>query len=238
MTTASGNANAILLDDGAKGLTVDGTTITMSATSNGNAIENKAGIAGIQLSDTTINVGNGIGVHSGASMAQTNTGTINVVGNGTGILFENIDGSQTIQSLDMSNSKNLVINVTQAGGRGIATNTSADLKTGASVNILDENGGAALIVKGSTQHVEQSGELTSLSIISPVVDINNGSVHSFINYGTINAIDKEHTALAYSNGNGVHFTNTTGAAIRGKVDLLSGNNTVILESGSTGNEVA
>lgn len=236
VTTASGNAHAILLDDGAMGLTVDGTTITMSATSNGNAIENKAGIAGIQLSDTTINVGNGIGVHSGASMAQTNTGTINVVGNGTGILFENIDGSQTIQSLDMSNSKNLVINVTQAGGRGIVTNTSADLKTGASVNILDENGGAALIVKGSTQHVEQSGELTSLSIISPVVDINNGSVHSFINYGTINAIDKEHTALAYSNGNGVHFTNTTGAAIRGKVDLLSGNNTVILESGSTGDD--
>lgn len=236
ITTAAGNAHGILLDDGAKGLTIDGTTITMSDTGSGSAIENKANIAGIQLSNTTINVGNGIGVHTGASMAQTNSGTVNVTGSGTGILFENIDGSQTDQTLDMSDSKDLVINVQQAGGKGIVTNASSDLKTGVSVNVLNSAGGAALIVKGSTQKVEQSGKLTSESTTDAVVDINNGSVSEFVNRGDILALNASLKAVETTRGSGVQFTNANGGNIIGQVNLLTGNNVVTLESGSTGTD--
>jgi len=236
ITQAAGSAHGILLDTGAKGLTVDGTTITMSDTGSGSAIENKANIVGIQLKDTTINVGNGIGVHTGASMAQTNSGTINVTGSGTGILFENIDGSQTDQVLDMSDSEDLVINVQQAGGKGIMTNASSDLKTGASVNVLDAAGGAALIVKGSTQKVEQSGKLTSKSTTDAVVDINNGSVSEFVNHGDILALNASQKAVETTSGSGVQFTNANGGNIIGQVNLLTGNNVVTLESGSTGTD--
>ncbi|MEG2734512.1 MAG: autotransporter outer membrane beta-barrel domain-containing protein [Hafnia sp.] len=236
ITQAAGSAHGILLDTGAKGLTVDGTTITMSDTGSGSAIENKANIVGIQLKDTTINVGNGIGVHTGASMAQTNSGTINVTGSGTGILFENIDVSQTDQTLDMSDSKDLVVNVQQAGGKGIVTNASSELKTGVSVNVLDSAGGAALIVKGSTQKVEQSGKLTSKSTTDAVVDINNGSVSEFVNRGDILALNASQVAIETISGSGVQFTNAHSGNITGQVNLLTGNNVVTLESGSTGTD--
>ena len=41
-TTADGTAHAILLASGAKGLVVDGATITMAAGGSGNAIENQS----------------------------------------------------------------------------------------------------------------------------------------------------------------------------------------------------
>ena len=236
ITKAEGSAHGVLLDTGAKGLTVDGATISMSETGSGNAIENKANIFGIQLKDTTINVGNGIGVHTGSSMAKTNSGTINVTGSGTGILFENIDGSQTDQTLDMSDSMNLVINVQQASGKGIVTHASSDLKTGVSVNVLDSAGGAALQVKGSTKKVEQSGKLTSKSTTQAVVDINNGSMSEFVNRGDIFAVDPSQKAVETNSGSGLQFTNAKGGNILGQVNLLAGNNVVVLESGSTGTD--
>ena len=236
-TTADGTAHAILLASGAKGLVVDGATITMSASGNGNAIENQANIVGIQLKETKITVGNGIGVHTGASMAQTNSGTINVNGSGTGILFENIDGSQTDQTLDMSDSRDLVINVQQAGGKGIVANSSADLKTGASVNVLDSDGAEGLVVGGTTKNIEQSGELTSVSTSHAVVDADNGALENFLNKGVIRALDASQKALEIVKGKGIAFTNAAEASITGMVNLLSGNNTVTLESGSTATDI-
>lgn len=236
-TKAGGTAHGILLDTGAKGLTVDGATILMDAQGSGNGIENKAGIGGIQLKDTTITIGNGVGVHTGASLAQTNSGTININGSGTGILFENVTHeSETDQTLDMSDSKDLVINVNAAQGYGIITNASTDLKTGVSVNVIDQNGNSALVVKGTTKNVEQSGKLTSLSN-KAVVDLNNGKLESFINKGIIQARNANHTALATTSGRGITFTNTSGAKIVGQVNLLKGNNTVILESGSASTDI-
>ncbi|HEM6718312.1 TPA: autotransporter outer membrane beta-barrel domain-containing protein [Citrobacter koseri] len=237
-TRAAGTAHGILLDTGAKGLTVDGATITMDSAGSGNAIENKAAISGIQLKNTTINVGNGVGVHTGASMAQTNSGTININGSGTGILFENVaDGSDTDQTLDMSDSRDLVINVNGAQGNGIITRASTDLKTGASVNVLDSDGKSALVVQGTTKNVEQSGKLISVSDKAAVVDLNNGVLESFINKGDILALDASHTALEMNSGNGITFTNASGANIVGQVNLLNGDNTVILESGSTATDI-
>lgn len=236
-TIAGGTAHAILLDNGAKELIVDGATITMASNGSGNAIENQANISGIQLKNTNITVSNGIGVHSGASLAKTNSGTINVTGSGTGILFENIDGSQTDQTMDMSDSRDLVINVQEAGGKGIVANSSADLKTGASVNVLDSEGGEALIVSGSTKNIEQSGELTSQSTSHAVVNVDNGSLESFLNTGVIRARDASHKALEIVKGEGIAFTNAAKASITGMVNLLSGNNTVTLESGSSATDI-
>lgn len=237
-TRAAGTANGILLDTGAKGLTVDDATISMDETGSGNAIENTAAISGIQLKNTTINVGNGVGVHTGASMAKTNSGTININGSGTGILFENVaDGTDTDQTLDMSDSRDLVINVKGAQGNGIITRASTDLKTGASVNVMDSNGKSALVVEGTTKKVEQFGELTSVSDKAAVVDLNNGVLSSFNNKGDILALDANHIALEMNSGNGITFTNATGANIVGQVNLLTGDNTVILESGSTATDI-
>lgn len=233
-TRAAGSAHAILLDTGAKGLTIDGATIDMDTSGMGNAIENKAGISGIQLNNTIINVGNGIGIHTGASLAQANSGTINANGAGAGLLFENvIDGSVTDQSLDISGSNGLTIRVNSADGHGILTRSSADLKTAATVNVLNKNGNAALTIQGTSKNVEQSGRLTSQSTTSAVVDADNGALESFTNKGEILALNAAQTALEMTKGNGISFTNASGAKIHGQVNLLSGNNTVTLATGST-----
>ncbi|HEN3479207.1 TPA: autotransporter outer membrane beta-barrel domain-containing protein [Yersinia enterocolitica] len=235
-TQAGGTAHGVLLDTGATALTVDGATITMTAGGTGNAIENKAEIAGIQLKNTTLTVGNGAGVRTGASMAAINSGTINVNGSGTGILFANSGDTITDNTLDMSDSAGLVINVNSAAGKGIVTHSSQDLKTGASVNVNDAAGGAALIVNGTTAQVEQSGHLISKSLTSPVVDINNGNVTSFVNSGSIHANSVAQQAVLTNTGNGVAFTNETGGSIIGQVNLLAGNNTVTLMKGSEGTD--
>lgn len=237
VTQAAGKAHGVLLDDGAKGLTVDGATITMDAAGSGSAIENKANVSGIALSDTTINVGNGVGVHTGASLAKTNSGDINVQGGGIGILFENIDGSTTDQTLDLSDSGELTINVQGAGGKGIVANTSADLTTAVNVNVTSDSGGAALTIGGTTKNIEQSGTLTSSSTTSAVVDVTSSELSTFVNKGDILARDADATALVVNSGDGVTFTNASGANIIGQVNLLSGDNTVILESGSTATDV-
>ncbi|WP_145520352.1 autotransporter outer membrane beta-barrel domain-containing protein [Yersinia mollaretii] len=235
-TKAGGTAHGVLLDTDAIALTVDGATITMTPGGSGNAIENKAEIEGIQLKDTTLTVGNGSGVRTGASMAATNSGVINVNGSGTGILFANTGDTITNNTLDMSDSAGLVINVNSADGKGIVTNSSQNLKTGASVNVKNAAGGAALIVSGTTAQVEQSGNLISESLNNPVVDIDNGFVNSFVNSGTIQANSALQQAVITTSGNGVAFTNATDGKIVGKVDLLAGNNTVTLMQGSEGTD--
>ncbi|WP_183272970.1 ESPR-type extended signal peptide-containing protein, partial [Buttiauxella sp. A111] len=237
-TSAAGTAHGVLLDTGATALTVNGATINMSATGSGSAIENKAGVANIALTGTTISVGDGTGVHTGVSMAKTNSGTITVNGSGAGIRFEKVGdgGGTTAQAMDMSDSKNLVITVKSKDGKGLVTNSSADLKTGVSVTVDNVEGGSAVIVNGTTQNIEQSGTLTSTSTISSVVDIDNGTVTTFKNSGTIQAATKDQKAVETLSGNGVTFTNLTDAVIQGYVNLMAGNNTVNLEVGSKGTD--
>jgi len=234
---ADGTAHGVLLSAGAKGLTVKDATIDMTAAGTGNGIENAAEVAGIQLNNTTINVGNGVGVRTAATLADTNSGTINVKGSGTGIYFGHADGSATTGDLDTANSAALTINVSSAAGRGIVTNTSGDVKSGASVNVNDAAGGAALVVGGSTRHVEQSGKLTSKSLNSAVVDVDNGNLSSFINRGDIIANSAAQEAIKVTLGSNINFTNAEHGHIQGKVALGDGNNSVTLEGGSLANDV-
>jgi autotransporter family porin len=234
---AGGTAHGVLLDTGAMGLSVKDATIDMQAGGSGNGIENRAEIAGIKLDNTTINVGDGTGVRTAATLADTNSGTINVEGTGTGIYFGHADGSATIGTLDTSGSRDLVINVNDAAGKGIVTNTSGDVKSGASVNVNDAAGDAALVVGGTTSKVEQSGVLTSKSLTSAVIDVDNGRLTSFINRGDIIANSAAQEAIKVTLGSNIDFTNATGGNIVGRVELSDGNNRVTLEGGSTATDI-
>lgn len=237
-TNAKGSANGVLLDTGAVGLNVEGATIQMDADGTGNGIENTAEITGIKLTDTTINVGKGAGIRTAATLASENSGTIAVNGSGTGILFENKDGSITDGAFDLSESQNLVINVTSAQGKGLVTNTRGAVMSGVSVNINKEQGGAALEIGGTTSRVEQSGSLSSSSLKNAVVDLKSSELDSMINSGSILAKTADQVAVqAASGSSGIAFTNTEGGVIRGKVNLEGGENRVNLEHGSQATDV-
>lgn len=83
------------------GLVIDGAKINVNAAGAvGHGIENRAEIEGIQLTNTTeINVADGIGVRTSASLAKTNSGTINVDGSGIALAFQKADGSETDNNL-------------------------------------------------------------------------------------------------------------------------------------------
>ena len=236
---ASGSAHGILLDSGATGLTVKDATIEMNPVGNGNAIENRAEIADIKLDNTHITVDNGAGVRTAASMDKANSGTITVNGSGTGLLLQNADGTTATGSVDMSASRALVIDVNSANGNGIVANVAGDVKSGASVNVNNAAGGSALKVTGGTSSVEQSGRLVSQSTLSPVVDVDNGSLTSFINSGDIIANSAAQVAMEITSGLvGVHFTNAEGGNIVGQVNLTTASNhTVDLHKGSTATDV-
>lgn len=235
ITQAGGSAHGILLDKGAVALEVKDATITIASTGTGNAIENTAEIADIHLDNTTINVGNGAGVRTSASLAAENSGIITVTGNGTGLKFETATGDMADNAYDMSKSQDLVINVTSAHGKGMTTNTTGSIKTGISVNIEDAAGGSALVVGGESKEVDQSGNLVSQST-QQVVDINNGYTSDFINSGTIASRNSDARVMTVDKQS-VNFTNSQGGILAGKVDLLEGDNTVTLEHGSQANSI-
>ncbi|HGX0428208.1 TPA: autotransporter outer membrane beta-barrel domain-containing protein, partial [Escherichia coli] len=193
------NAHGILLDTGAVGLVIDGAKINVNAAGAvGHGIENRAEIEGIQLTNTTeINVADGIGVRTSASLAKTNSGTINVDGSGIALAFQKADGSETDNNLDMSDSAGLVINLKGTGGTGIFANTKdgAVVKSGASVNVTQADGGSALVVNNAASEVVQSGNLISASLSHAVVDASKAQ--SFTNKGQIKAASATGTAMAF-----------------------------------------
>lgn len=211
------NAHGILLDTGAVGLVIDGAKINVNAAGAvGHGIENRAEIEGIQLTNTTeINVADGIGVRTSASLAKTNSGTINVDGSGIALAFQKADGSETDNNLDMSDSAGLVINLKGTGGTGIFANTKdgAVVKSGASVNVTQADGGSALVVNNAASEVVQSGNLISASLSHAVVDASKAQ--SFTNKGQIKAASATGTAMAFDDAVNTTVLNDSGAEIQG-----------------------
>ncbi|WP_027275843.1 autotransporter-associated beta strand repeat-containing protein, partial [Leminorella grimontii] len=236
---AKGSADGILLDSGATGLNVADTVIDMSdASSSGIGIHNVAGIAGIQLSNTDINVGGtGIGIKTGATLAKTNSGTINVT-DGTGILYLNEDGSGLASDIDFSDSRDLTINV---AGSGIGVKATLDgndrvVNTGVSVNVNGATGGSAIDVSGA-KTVSNSGNLVSQSTVATGNVLNVHDADTIANSGTITASDAELAAIAMSNTGNKTFTNI--GDITGSLDFTSGDNRINLTGGTlTGNIAA
>uniref|UniRef100_UPI002483E48D ESPR domain-containing protein n=1 Tax=Budvicia diplopodorum TaxID=1119056 RepID=UPI002483E48D len=225
-----GTAHGVLLDTGAKGLIIAGAKINVNAAgATGNGVENKAEIAGLQLTGTTqINVANGKGIRTAATLAQTNSGTINVNGSGTGLAFETATGGvvANIATLDMSDSTALVINLNGVGGTGILANTADDatVKSGASVNVAQANGGSALVVNNSAASVIQSGNLNSSSTTAAVVRAEKAK--NFTNTGKIIANSVTAEAMSFDGSINTVVLNDTGAAIQGVIAMNGGNNNV------------
>ncbi|WP_071825889.1 autotransporter outer membrane beta-barrel domain-containing protein [Phytobacter massiliensis] len=234
---ARGTADGILLDTGALSLNVADTFIDLSdASSTGIGIHNVAGIEGITLDNTRIDVGgNGIGIKTGATLAKNNSGTINV-NNGTGILVQNENGSAAATSLDISDSAALTINVTGSGTGIKATLDSNDrtLKSNANVNINSATGGPAIDVSGA-KTVNNAGKLISQSTVAggSVMDVHEAATIS--NSGTIQAASADLTAIAMSNSGDKTFTNS--GNIVGKMDFASGDNTINLNAGTVDGDI-
>lgn len=223
---ANGSADGILLSAGAKGLHVSGTTIDMSG-STGVGIHNVAGVTDISLTDSTLTINNGVGIHTGAVLAQANSGQINVTG-GTGILFSNMDGTATDNDLDLSDSAGLMINVSAAGGKGIVANVSGpgrQVDSAVSININHAAGGSALDVSGA-QSLNQTGNL--LSLAGDVVRADSAT--TITNTGRIQAGSRTLNAIVMNGNLDKTFTNS--GSITGQLDLGGGRNTVTLTDGS------
>ncbi|WP_392564864.1 autotransporter outer membrane beta-barrel domain-containing protein [Orbus wheelerorum] len=229
---ASGTADGILLSDGALSLNVANTIIDMSdASASGIGIHNVAGIEGISLDNTHIKLGGtGIGIKTGASLANNNSGQIDVT-DGTGILYLNEDSSAVAADLDFSDSADLVINVS---GQGVGVKATLDgqnraVNTGTSVNVLSTAGGSAIDV-ANVKTVTNSGKLTSQSTVLGGNVLNVHDAETINNSGIIKATLNSLTAIAMSNAGNKTLTNT--GDITGALDFATGDNTINLTGGT------
>ncbi len=230
-----GSAHGVLIDPGAVALNVTGAHINVGATgASGHGIENAGEIAGLKLTNTTIDVMNGVGVRTAAPLDPTNSGTINVLGSGTGILIQEAGGSTTTNALDLSGSSGLTINVTGAGGSGLYADSTGTVNTAITVHVTNAAGGSALSVGDAVTTVINSGELTSTSTVAPTVDANG--VTSFTNTasGSISAAPGSEALLF----DGQATTLTNAGSITGLVDLGAGDNVLINTGLITGDVTA
>ncbi|WP_298562745.1 autotransporter outer membrane beta-barrel domain-containing protein [uncultured Phascolarctobacterium sp.] len=257
LTQADKSAHAILIDAGSSqsAVTLDGAKLKVTGTGSG--IENAGNATNITLKNTAeIEVNNGAGIHSAIGFSPSSgsqSGVINVEGNGTGILFENMDGSMTDNAITFTQAKDLVVNVKGAKGKGIVANTSKAVNTTGSVNVINANGNAALEVNGTTGKVDQGGNLHSAAQ-ERIVKLSS-TVSSFTNSGdmlfgsfTQNgdsytfAAEKatDRIAVEKTGTTTINFTNTNSGKINGVVRLTAANGTqgniVTLNAGSQGNE--
>lgn len=254
LTQADGTAHGILVAAGSSGSAVEMNGAKISVTGTGSGIENVGNATKITLKQAAITVKDGAGIHSAVGFTPSSgsqSGVINVEGNGTGILFENMNGSMTDNAITFTQAKDLVVNVKGANGKGIVANTSKAVNTTGSVNVINANGNAALEVKGTTGKVDQGGNLHSAAQ-ERIVKLSS-TVSSFTNSGemlfgsfTQNgdnytfAAEKatDRIAVEKTGTTTINFTNS--GKINGVVRLTAANGTqgniVTLTAGSQGNE--
>ena len=229
-----GSAHAVLVSAGATALNVQGARLVANATgATGNGIENAGEISGIQLLNTTIDVADGFGLRTAATISATNSGTINVSGSGAGIAFQAADGSQIATSLDLSDSQGLTIRATGAGGRGVVANTTGVVNTAVNVSIQHTAGGSALVLGDGVTTVVNGGVLRSNSRTAPTVATNKVTHFTNSATGEVNAPNGGGTALSFDDQS---TTLVNVGRIAGLVDLGAGNN-VLQNTGTIDGEV-
>lgn len=272
ITRAQGTAHGILVN-GASQIVLDSATLDLfgdgtTTFSTGNGIENRSALSNIQfINGAKIDVKDGYGIHSSVGFSQSvgslTAGTINVFGQGTGIRFENIDPlsgdvlGTTNNSINNTGYEKVVINVYENTGHGIYVDSSKNVNTSASVNIISNTGHSALEIKGSTSTASQSGNLHSANKNDVIVDLNNGSMTKFTNNGELlfgdftknstdgydfTAQDKNSAKDSYAiktgaTENGLDFTNDTKGNINGTVELLGYGDSTDPEDKTKGNTV-
>lgn len=251
IVTNTGNVTAV---DGIAAIRLnEGASLTLSGNGSESIKGNEKadGVrvhAGATLTTNSAHIevdGYGSGIHflntssNNAPFTLTGSGTIDVRGNNAaGITLEGQDasGNPTMgnSSLDTTDSRLLIINVYDAGGNGIVTNTSGSVHSGTSVNILSNVGQSAFVVKGNTQDIKQTGNLTSASTTSAVVDLTQSKKQSLGFENSGNILSNGNTAAVdASNLNGViAFTNAGTGVITGDVVLGGGDNIITNKNNS------
>ncbi|CCG20140.1 autotransporter [Taylorella asinigenitalis 14/45] len=175
---AGGAASVVLVDTGATGLTLGANTLSLLAGGTGAIVENKAEIEGIATKETTFEVTDGIAIRSGTALANESSGTINITGSGTGIVFANRKADASLSGDDRweETDENLTvggidINVKDgATGRALYINTSGSFSSAANINLESTDAGAAWDIDNAGPSLTNSGNLTSNSA-NAIIDL-------------------------------------------------------------------
>ncbi|KAF3996351.1 autotransporter domain-containing protein [Glaciimonas immobilis] len=230
--TTSGTANGVLLDTNAASL--DASNLTLTANGTGAGIENKAEIGAVKLSNVTINTGNGPAIRTATSFDPTSIVTLNVLGSGTGIAFQQYGTGADVAS-NLVVGPHYTINVSGANGTGVRANTTGNVTTGGLITVSSTSGGAALVAHHATT-INNTGSLSSASISSVgVIDASGNTAKTIINSGIITAASNANVAIL--GGDGGDTINLLGGAVTGKVNGGSGTNTVNWTGGTLKGEI-
>lgn len=221
----NGTAHGILLDTGTQGLAVQKGQLNVLG--SGNGIENKAEISNVFLNGTEINVKDGAGIRTATAFPNATNAAINVSGSGTGYAFRNADGSATSNDLILRGQYQ--INGNGTGSKGIEALTTGQVFLQSQVNINHAEGGSALIA-GTAKSTLNGGLLQSISTVSPVVDLSNGSGTTFENQGDILASSSKATAVKGSTGNDRVFL--TKGSVVGDVATGEGSDQFVFNGGT------
>ncbi|WP_312045323.1 autotransporter outer membrane beta-barrel domain-containing protein [Erwinia sp.] len=222
--TGNGNADAILLDKGAAGLSVDGATLTVNG--SGSAINNVAETRNISLTNTYIYArGSGSGIRSATAFDPQGTVTIEPSGGATGYTFANADGSTT--DADMLLPHGMVILV-GSDGTGIRANTTGKVISEGNIYITTESGGSAIVSQTASEVINR-GDIFSWSTAAPVIDLRGGNT-VFINEGTI-AAQYADTVIVAGGATNDRIA-LIGGSVLGDVNTGNGTDTLTLTGGT------
>ncbi|MEI2265881.1 autotransporter outer membrane beta-barrel domain-containing protein [Erwinia sp. CGal63] len=220
-----GSADGIRLEKGVAGLSVDGTTITV--TGSGSALNNLAETTNIAMTSTYIYArGNGSsGIRSAVSIDPQGSVTIEPSGGATGYTFANADGSTT--SNDMLLPRGMAI-LTGDGGTGIRAKTTGQVITEGNIYVTREGGGSAIVTSTASEVINR-GEIYSWSTVAPVIDLRGGQT-VFINEGSIGA-EYPDTPLVVGGATNDEIA-LVGGAVNGDIDTGEGTDTLALTGGT------
>lgn len=240
ITAVNGTA-AVRVNDGVTLTIKGGTNSLVKGENSADAIRVHDG-ATLKAENAEIAVdGSGAGIHfmntdssKSSTFKLSGSGNIDVKGAGaTGVLVQGENGTTATANFDSTGSK-FIINVNDDGGNGIITNTSGYVKSGSSVNINSSTGESALIIKGTTKDVTQSGTLTSKSS-KAVVDLaqRQGTEKiTFTNTGKIISDAINGIAVQTNNQQAIDFINSGSGVIQGAIVLTAKDNNVTLYGGT------
>lgn len=222
--TGNGSADAVLLEEGAAGLSIDGATLTVNG--SGSAINNLAETPNISLANTYIYArGSGSGIRSATTFDSLLAVGIEPSDGATGYTFANADGSTT--QADMLVPRGMVILV-GSGGTGIRANTTGKVISEGNIYITTESGGSAIVSQTASEVVNR-GDIFSWSTVAPVIDLRGGST-VFVNEGTIGAQYADTVIVA--GGATDDRIALIGGAVQGDVNTGNGTDTLTLTGGT------
>ncbi|MDR2216317.1 MAG: ESPR domain-containing protein, partial [Nevskiaceae bacterium] len=239
------------------GVRLGANTILLDENSAGAGVNNVGEISAVSFAGTVIEVNGGVGIRTATSFvdpegAPKSNPTINVIGNGTGILFQSLNPVGRSPGPPSPNaysdfSDAYQINVTGAGGTGIVADARGSVTNLPSATVDNVAGGSALVLGTQVTVASNGGDLISNSAAAPTVRANAVNPFTFTNTGTISNTSAPGDgpsggiALLMANDATVNIgdpTDTTDAGtVIGAIQLADGTNSVLLTDGSSVTEV-